>query len=251
MKPIKTVPLAIVIPTLNEENYIGILLDSIIHQSVWPEEVAVVDAFSEDTTEKEVRKRMKDFPHLKFYQIPKSTISKQRNFGVSKTKAPHILFLDADTKLDDQETLEKYMREVLKKNPDVASATNLPLPDTLKNAIIFIATDKAFRILKRIWPMAMGVNMYFKRSTFESIGGFDEKLRFAEDHELVQRAVKNGGKFIFLDNPKIYTSTRRLESEGRRKYVIKMLKSLYYILTKGYRNNPTEYQFGHFDNKKK
>ena len=89
--------LAIVIPTLNEEKYIGGLLESIARQSVQPSEVVIVDAFSKDKTEEEVKKWAKKIPQLKFYQIPKDTISKQRNYGVKKTKASRILFLDEPT----------------------------------------------------------------------------------------------------------------------------------------------------------
>ena len=44
------VDLAIIIPTLNEEHFIGRLLDSLIKQTVRPKELVVVDAFSKDKT---------------------------------------------------------------------------------------------------------------------------------------------------------------------------------------------------------
>lgn len=242
----KQIDLSIIVPTLNEESFIGILLDSIISQTVWPKEVVVVDAFSTDATVSEVEKRQKLLPCLKYYQIKKSTISKQRNYGAMKTKANHLLFLDADTKLQDKKALEKYIEEIKQKRPDVAAATNLPLSKSMKNKIIFVGADVAFRAMQPVWPMALGINMYFKRTSFDAVGGFDETLRFAEDHEVVQRLVKCGGKFIFLNNPKIHTSTRRMDKEGHREYVIKMVKSFLHIVAKGYNNNPTQYKYGHF-----
>jgi glycosyltransferase involved in cell wall biosynthesis len=266
----KIVDLAIVIPTLNEERYIGHLLDSIIGQSVQPKEVVVVDAFSADKTKPEVQSRQKILPQLKFFQIPKSTISTQRNHGVKKTTATHILFLDADVFLKNPLTLEKYYTEVLERKPDLAAATNLPadapkevreklnlkssldikklrtVMNKAENTAIFVAADMAFKATKPIWPMAMGINLYVKREAFEKAGGFDEKLRFAEDHELVQRMCKSGNKFLFLKDPKIYTSTRRMDHEGRFQYVTKMIKSFLHVITKGYHSNPTEYKYGHF-----
>lgn len=262
----KTVDLAIIIPTLNEEKFIGKLLDSIASQTVKPKEIAVVDAFSPDKTKLEVEKRQNTLPQLKIYQIPKSTISKQRNHGVKKTTASHILFLDADVFLKDNEALEKYFAEVLERKPDLAAATNLPADDPkhseekrkslelkIKSAVnkaedtaIFVAADMAFRATKPIYPMAMGINLYVRREAFEKAGWFDENLRFAEDHELVQRMCKAGNNFLFLKNPKIYTSTRRMNHEGRLQYVTKMIKSWLHIITKGYDSNPTEYKYGHF-----
>ena len=108
----KQLDLAIVIPTLNEEHYIGRLLDSIAKQTVKPKEIVVVDAFSKDLTGEEVQKRMKKLKNLKLFRLPKHTISKQRNFGANNTSAKHILFLDADGQLKDPDTLKKYMDEV-------------------------------------------------------------------------------------------------------------------------------------------
>ncbi len=259
--------LAIVIPTLNEEKYIGMLLDSISAQTVQPKEIVVVDAFSKDLTEEVVNNRKSNLPQLQFFQIPKSTISRQRNFGVKKTTADHILFLDADVFLKREDCLEKYYQEIMEKNPDLAAATNLPADkpgveneerDRLgvrrfrtavkkaENTAIFVAADVAFKATKPVWPMAMGINLYVKRSAFEKTGGFDEKLRFAEDHELVQRMCKAGNKFVFLKHPKIYTSTRRIEDEGKFQYITKMLISFFHNVTKGYKNNPTKYKYGHF-----
>lgn len=240
------VDLSIVIPTLNEEKYIGHLLHSIANQSVLPKEVVVVDAFSVDRTKEVVQKLQNILPQLKLYQVPRSTISKQRNFGAWKTTAKHILFLDADVYLRDPDTLEKYIREVERKKPDLAAATNYPLSEHWENWVIFHAADIVFKATKPVWPMALGINLYVSRQAFERVGGFDERIRFAEDHELVQRMVKVGNRFVFLKKPKVYTSTRRMDKEGRSKFVVKMVKSFFYILHYGYHKNPTKYKYGHF-----
>lgn len=246
MKKIK-VDLAIIIPTLNEELFIGKLLDSIAKQTVQPNEVVVVDAFSQDKTLEEIKKRLKKLPQLKYYQVPKYTISRQRNFGAKKTTATHLLFLDADMLLSSKDTLENYLHEVITKNPDIAAATNLPLSNNIKDKIFFNMMDAYFKTVKPIWPSANGQNMYITRNMFKKVGGFDEEIRIGEDHEMVQRVVKNKGKFIFLKNTKVHTSVRRLEKEGRTKFALKVTGSLIKVLTKGYRNNDTEYEFGDWE----
>lgn len=236
---------SIVIPTLNEEKYIGTLLDSIASQSLKPKEVVVVDAFSDDQTKKEVEARKKVLPQLKFYQIPKSTISKQRNFGASKTSAPHILFLDADMMLSPNALFE-YDKEVKKKDPDVAAAINRPLSDDWRDKFMFEGMEVSFKVLKPIWPMAQGMNMYFKRSTFEKNIGFDEEITVGEDHELVQRICKTGGKFVYLNKPKVFTSIRRMKKVGRVRFALMMTASLLFVVFFGYKKNPIteKYEFG-------
>lgn len=240
------IDLAVVIPTLNEEHFIGYLLDSIAHQSVLPKEIVVVDAYSRDKTISEIRKRIKVLPQLQVFRIPRYTISRQRNLGVSKTSAPHLLFLDADSELRGKDVLKRYFQAILKKKPDLAMATNKPSTEHWKDEVYFRAMDLLLKISKPIWPMATCMNMYVKRKTFEKIGGFDESIAVGEDLEIVHRVVKRGGKFSIISDPKVHTSPRRFEREGRIRFLLKSARSFIRIVRHGYRNNPIEYEFGHF-----
>jgi len=240
----KKINLAIVIPTLNEEHYIGKLLDSIAVQSVWPSEIVIVDAFSPDGTITQIKKRQKTLPQLRYYQIPKDTISKQRNLGAKKTKSDHILFLDADTFLLDPDTLKKYYQEVLFKESSIAVAENLPLSEDLVDRILFGVANLGTKTTRYFYPLAVGVNMYIKRRLFKKLGGFNEKIRIGEDCELVQRYAKKGVVYTVLDKPKIYTSVRRLKEEGRMRYITKAMQSLINERIHGYRKNTVKYEFG-------
>lgn len=247
----KTIDLAIITPTLNEEHFIGILLDSIARQGLQPKEVVVVDAFSDDKTKIEVKKRQKKLPQLQFYQIPKSSISRQRNFGAQKTSASHLLFLDADMELKDRDTLAKYLAEVEKKDPDVALAVNKPLSCYWKDQLYFWGMDLIFRLSRPIWPIVTAMNLYVKRATFEKVGGFAEGVKVGEDVELVQRIKKRGGKYVILSKVKVYTSVRRQEKEGRRKFVLKLMKILLQVgRGKKMGEIDIEYEFGRFSKSK-
>lgn len=241
MKPV--IDLAIIIPTLNEEHYIGELLDSISLQSVSPKEVVVVDAYSEDGTISEIKNRLQTLPQLKYLQIPKKTISRQRNLGVKETTAQHLLFLDADTYLE-KDTLEKYFKAIQNKDPGIAVAPNLPLSDDWRDLVLFTVANIGTETARYFYPLAVAINIYIRRDIFAKFGGFDEKIRVGEDCELVQRYAKKGLIYSVLREPRIYTSVRRLRKEGRLKYVTKMMKSLIDVHRYGYVDNPVEYEFG-------
>lgn len=240
------IDLAVIIPTLNEEYFIGYLLDSIIRQNIQPKEIVIVDVYSKDKTVEEIKKRSKYLPQLKIFQIPKSTIARQRNFGASQTTANHLLFLDADTELRGEDILNKYFAQIKKIHPDIATATNKPTTNYWKDHVYFFAMDLVFKLSKQIWPMATSINMYIRREVFEKVEGFDERIAVGEDFEIVYRIVKNKGKFSIISNPKIYTSPRRFEKEGRIRFAIKTTFSFFKIVRKGFRNNPIKYEFGHF-----
>ncbi|MBI2593128.1 glycosyltransferase [Candidatus Daviesbacteria bacterium] len=242
----KTVDLAVVVPTLNEEKYIGRLLDSIYSQTVWPKEIFIVDATSRDLTIQEIKKWQKKLPQLKFCQIPKFSIARQRNLGVNKTSSSKILFLDADTVLVDPKTLEKYLKEAEEKNARLAVAENFPLSHHWKDIAYFQAANLGTRVGKFVMPAAVGINIYCKRSVFEKLGGFDESIKVGEDIEMIGRFAKKGVLYEVLEEPKIYTSVRRLRKEGRIRLVLMMINSFINTRIFGYRGNPIvkEYEFG-------
>lgn len=242
----KIIDLAIVIPTLNEEHFIGRLLDSILKQTIMPKELVVVDAYSKDKTLQEVQERQNKLARLRFYKIPKYTVARQRNFGAKQTSSSHLLFLDADMELQDEDALERYLKEVLKEVPDVASASTLPDTKHWKNSVYFKAEDLLFKISKYFYPLVTARNLYIKRETFNEVGGFDEEVAVGEDSQLVNKIVKAGGKLLFLRGVKLYTSTRRVEQEGRRKYALKMIVFGFNILLRGFKKSRVKYEFGNF-----
>lgn len=242
----KIVDLAIVIPTLNEEKFIGRLLDSIYFQTIQPKEICVVDAQSKDGTIQEIKKRKRKLPQLKYYKIPKFSIGRQRNLGVKKTRSSRILFLDADTVLIDPKTIEKYLKEAERKSAKLAVAENFPLSDHWKDKAYFQAANLGTRVGKFVMPAAVGINLYCKRSVFEKLRGFDESIKVGEDFEMVERFARKGVLYEILEEPKIYTSVRRLRKEGRIRFVLMMINSFINDHIFGYHKNPIakEYEFG-------
>lgn len=240
------IDLSIIIPTLNEEYFIGRLLDSIIRQSVLPEELVVVDAYSKDKTVQEIKKRQSKLKNLHCFQIAKSTISRQRNFGAKKTTSSHLLFLDADMELREKDLLEKYLKEILERKADVATATTLPDSSYWKDLVYFQVEDIIFKIFKYFWPVIAARNLYVRREVFNKLGGFDEEIAVGEDQELAQRIIKNGGKLVFLKGVKLHTSVRRVEQEGRKKYALKMILFGLNIFLHGHKKSKVEYEFGEF-----
>lgn len=242
----KTIDLAVVIPTLNEECFIGRLLDSIAKQTVIPKEIVVVDACSEDKTIAEIKKKQRKLNNLKYFQIPKSTISCQRNLGVQKTHAPHILFLDADMELRDPDVLEKYYKEVSDRQPDIAVAKTPPDSNYWKDKVYFQAENILIKTLRYFWPVITARNLYIRRDVFEKAGGFDESVAVGEDQELAHRVIKNDGKLIFLKSVKLHTSVRRVAVEGRTKYSVRMVLFGLSILLFGRKRSKVRYEFGNF-----
>ncbi len=86
------------------------LLTSVKEQILYPSEILIIDGSLNDETKIVVKQN--SFQNLTYFQVPKEHrgLTKQRNFGVSKTseKAEVICFLDDDTILEPE-----YFQEII------------------------------------------------------------------------------------------------------------------------------------------
>jgi len=196
--------LSIIIPTLNEETCLPILLNSIKKQDLNEEvEIIVSDAGSEDKT----------------VDIAKSFDCKVvaggfpatgKNRGAEAAKGELILFLDADVFLAEN-SLEKLLGEFRKRKLDVASflLASFHRFHNLSYKTIFNFTSL---FTEKFLPQAMNV-ILIKRNLHQKIRGFDEEIKIGEELDYVRRAAKIG-KFGVLKTVKIFASPRRFEKDG-------------------------------------
>ena len=91
-----------------------------------------------------------------------------------------------------------------------------------------------------------------KKSVHVALGGFDETIVFAEDHDYARRAHKAGYRTGLLRCHKIDISPRRYRKEGMVRTAAKMVWSEASILVRGpLQSIPFTYNFGDFAPAKK
>ena len=198
--------LSIIIPTLNEEKYLPILLEGIKKQNFNGElEIIVADAGSKDKTV--------EIAESFGCQIAKGGLpAKGRNEGAKIAQGDIFLFMDADNTYLPEKFLEKLIFEFEKRNLGVASFPIYPAGNWFDKILYGIYNN--FVNFTQI-PFATNV-VLVKKEIFGKVGGFDEKITIGEDHYFAKQAAKYG-KFGFIKMKPILTSSRRLEKEGRLK----------------------------------
>jgi glycosyltransferase involved in cell wall biosynthesis len=230
--------LSIVIPTKNEEIELPKLLASLRAQTLKDFEIIVADAKSTDAT----REIAKSFSVI---VVEGGMPGPGRNRGAEKATGDILVFFDADVQLPSAKFLEECLAEMERKNLDIATCKVKPLSrkpidramHEVYNAFV-IATEK-------VRPHAPGFCIFIRHAMHEKVKGFDEEVVFAEDHDYVQRAVKEGGKFGVLRSHPIAVSVRRLEKDGRLAIALKYVFGELYMLTKGsFKEMPFEYKMG-------
>ena len=93
---------AVIIPTLNEEKFIGGAIKSVVEQ-VFPFEdidLIVVDGGSTDKTVEIVESIISEYPNVRLLNNPQKIQSAAFNIGVAASDAPYILRLDAHVLYD-------------------------------------------------------------------------------------------------------------------------------------------------------
>lgn len=200
---------SVVIPAYNEEKYLAATLQSVKNQTHFDfdYEVIVADAQSTDQT----AQIAKNFG-AKVINVPKLNPAIARQKAVEQTQGEIIFCLDADTTLP-KDHLQKII-EIFKKEPKTVAITGLisgQSPSFLANFLYLFATSLftygSFLLGK---PVLQGQSFAFRKKAFDTVGGFNCQLGFAEDLELAQRLSKVG-KVKLLPRILGFSSVRRLQ----------------------------------------
>jgi glycosyltransferase involved in cell wall biosynthesis len=214
--------ISIFIPTRNEAKYIGNTLAQF--EPFWDKydcEIIVSDAHSSDGTVEIVR----HFAELSNTRVKlvqagpgKQNIAIGCNQGAAHAQAPLLFRIDADVRIPDKERFLDQVLAAFDRDPELVGAT-VPIWVYPEEAI---ASDKLFHICMNaiirasFWvkaPLAKGECQLVRRSAFEQIGGYDERLTAGEDCNLFYR-LQDVGRVRFLSHLRVHHSPRRFRHYG-------------------------------------
>lgn len=224
---------SVVIPTLNEEKYLPTILKSLEKQTYRNFEVIVVDGKSEDKTEKVFRRFVSKLPFSRFILADKANVGYQRNLGSKKAKGKYLVFLDADTDVEETFLEEVHVAAIKKK---FSLATTWIVSDSDKpvdNLMMFFGNLIAELAKEVNKPFAGGYNTIVKKDTFVRLNGFREDIKISEDHDFSIRALKKNIECVILKEPRVTYSLRRYRVEGTLPVLRKYVHGQIYNLLKG------------------
>lgn len=220
---------SIIIPALNEADYIGYLLFSLSRQTYKNFEVIVSDGDSRDETIEIAKSFKKQLPSLITVISQKRSPAYQRNRGEEKAKYERLLFLDADIILP-VDFLEKNLKEIKKRRLDLAHPVTFPLTKRIYDQYFHLLINWGSNILQYFYPMAAGWTIFSHQKAHRAIHGFDEEMdKIGEDTEYIQQAVKAGFKFGIIKSSPPFVSSRRYDSEGKSKQIKLFITQIVYF----------------------
>jgi GT2 family glycosyltransferase len=207
---------AVVMPVLNEEKYIGRTLDQIYMQDFPMDrvEVVIADGGSTDRTREIAESYKNRFGSLKVVNNPGRLSSAGRNVGIKNSTAPYIIVLDGHSHIPSK-NLFKDMVELFRTTEARCLCRAQPMtPPDINEFELAVAYCRASAIghnpVSDIYsdyegevdPTSSGA--MYHRSVFEEVGYFDENFDACEDVDFNYRVKKAGLKSILSPRLRVF-----------------------------------------------
>ncbi|MDR1300807.1 MAG: glycosyltransferase [Candidatus Nomurabacteria bacterium] len=221
---------SVVIPTLNEEVALPVLLKDLTRQIYDDFEVIHVDGRSDDKT---VERAGKFADELSLRTVPcrERNVSVQRNKGGELARGQWIIFLDADVQLNDDfllgirykiSTFERRGRHL-----DVFS-TLIALNDVDKEKTKHVISMRVINSFLQSTaasdaPRLFGAMIGVRRKLFKEVH-FDRKVKFAEDVEFVKQCIIHNGVYRIFRAPTYKYDMRRWDEKSLPATTINAIK---------------------------
>jgi glycosyltransferase involved in cell wall biosynthesis len=204
--------ISVIIPTLNEEKYIRILLNSINRQQIKNLEILIVDAGSKDKTVSIAQKYgAKTFVYTGYGEF----IS--RNIGAKKAKGKYLLFTCADI-IFPEGLFEKIIKKFQENRKLIAlTGPGYPYDASLLGKIEYTAYNIIRYIFakfpKPLKRLSTSTNfLVVQKELFERTEGFIVDDINADG--LMGRKLLNMGYVAFFPDTYFYLSARRMKNMG-------------------------------------
>lgn len=204
--------ISVIIPTLNEEAYIGKLLSFLTQHSQKEEfEVIVVDGCSQDKT----AQILKSF-EVKVITTKKCSRAHQMNEGAKAAKGDILYFVHADIQL-----LESFVDDIQKSvRKGHKSGCYRFKFDQAKNPLLRI--NGFFTRFPFKWCRGGDQTLYITKECFEKIGGFNEEFVIMEDYDLLDRLEEP----LYIIPKSVKVSPRKYEKNSYVKVQLTNMKAM-------------------------
>jgi glycosyltransferase involved in cell wall biosynthesis len=200
---------SVIIPAFNEEEYLPTTLACLqesMHKLKEHGELIVVDNNSNDRTAEIAR----EYGARLIFE-PVNQISRARNAGARAATGEYLIFLDADTLLND--SLLRAALEALNSGQYCGGGARVCLDGPLSYLPQLVLNF--WNWVSRKYRFAAGCFVYCRRDSFEAAGGFSEAV-YASEEIWLSRKLRIWGKqhnmkFLIIDTTPIVTSMRKLD----------------------------------------
>ena len=225
---------SLIVPVFNEERYLPLLLDSLVAQTILPDEIIICDNNSTDHSVDIASSYLSQLP-LKIIHQPKKGIIPTMELAWRSAKGTIIIRTDADAILPPDYVSNAIT--YLDHHGDIQAATgpiyNAEKEDSLMSLVFLFSCVYGNLLLQllRGYPIILGPNSIFRRSALEFVGGYKTNTPSVDDQLITRKIHQSGGKIRYSFSLACAHSCRRWRNNP--KALLQTIRSLF---------NPIYYQ---------
>lgn len=191
------IPISVVIPAWNASRHIGEAVESVLSQSVPPDEVVIVDDGSTDHTSECVRTFGS---RVTLIAQANAGAAAARNRGIAAARGEAIALLDADDLMAPRRL--ELQRAVLASDPNCAIVLGKQL--TFRSEQERLALDTGTVDPSTVRPGYVPSAAMIRASAFDLVGPFDTALRIGDFLDWITRAKSRGAPIKAIEQVVAY-----------------------------------------------
>lgn len=195
--------IALIIPVKDEENSIGILLESLKEQKRQPDEIIITDGGSKDKTVEIIESYRKEGMPIKLIKAERAYPGKGRNMAIEYSNCDWIAMTDAGIKLDKNwlEGLVCPLEE--RRDLDGVYGNYEPAVSSFfKECLAIVFVPAPTFINGRKMRSHFIASSLIRKDVWRAVGGFPD-FRAAEDRIFMENVEKEGFRMGFSADAKV------------------------------------------------
>lgn len=210
--------ISVIIPIYKVEKYLRKCLDSVIHQSVTPYEVILVNDGSPDRSDKICKDYATRYSFFKYIEQDNQGVSAARNNGMSRATGDYITFLDPDDTYA-LNAIEEMQRLIMSQDADLYHFANLEVDEGdntpyircnqpyQHNIKLYTVADLDKERYLRGWASWLYL---FHRSLLKNLDHqFTRTMSISEDQVFLLTLLPHCKTIAVLDKPLVYYLHRK------------------------------------------
>ncbi len=204
----------VIIPTYRPDERVVLLVRKLLKQSCKPDHIYLVNTVSESFP-KELTEFSKEVivTHIRPEQFDHGGT---RHEAAMRSKAEFLLYMTQDAVVVGEDLIETMFRYFEDEKVGAAYARQLPAPDChlIERYTRSFNYPPQSRVKSAEDLPELGIKTYFcsdvcamyRRSIYESLGGFEEKMIFNEDMVMAAKIIQSGYKVAYAADAKVIHS---------------------------------------------
>ena len=211
--------LSVIITNYNKSKYIEECIQSVLNQTLLPDEIIVIDDASSDNSVEIIEKILSRNPIVRLVSLSKNGgVSRARNIGMETARSIYITFLDGDDFYGNVKKLENEMTLIKKATRDIVAYSKIMFVDEsgvdLKNPPIkdskYLQGNLYPRLLTGKFNFSTIARDYcFRKELGVLVKGYNESRNLYEDLEFT---TKLAAHCKFYSTHEFGTAYRQIDS---------------------------------------